>query len=132
ERTAKRDHRRSAGRMPRDFDRIFNRLRPGRQKNRFLGRSARHHLIEPLSQPHVRLVRGDLKARVSESLQLPFDRRNDAVMTMTDVEYANATRKVDIATPFDIAYLGILRRRSKHGKRDADTARNSGLQTAPE
>ena len=132
ERTSKCDNRRSAGCMPRDLDRIFDRLRPGSQKNRLLWRSTRHELIEPLSQPHVRLVRGDLKAPVRESLQLLFHRGHDAVMTMTDVEYTNAAGKVDITAPFDVAYLGIRGGRSKHGQRDADTARNSGLQTAPE
>ena len=83
------------GMAPRDLDGIFDGLSAAVHKESLLRKVARCQGVEPLGQPHVALVRGDVEAGVKVAVELRAHRCGHARRAMADVQAADTAGEIE-------------------------------------
>ena len=105
---AKGNHAGPAGRGPGDLDGVLDSFGAGGQKQGFLGEVAGRQRVQTLSQFHIGLVGGDLKAGVGVLVELGLDGSDHGGMAVAGVQHGDTAGKVDVAAAVHIPQLGVF------------------------
>src|SRR6202011_1936956 len=101
------DDRRALRVIPGDLHRVFDGLSARGQEDRLLRRLTRCYCVELLGKLDVAFVRRDLKAGMSEFLELGGNGRLDLRVQVPCVEHGNAGPEVDIPLAFNVPQLRV-------------------------
>ena len=96
------DHCLPAGEVPRNFDRVLDRLSATGDKESLLGKISRRPRVQFLRQPDITLIGRHHKAGVNELIDLLTDRGGGFWENVTGILTADAAGKIEHLVAVDI------------------------------